>query len=202
MPPEIAHPIPGCIGGVMRMQNVNTGQTVINTYHWHSTSLTVPTAAVDAAAAFMATQLWPIVRGSLTSGTKLVDCTAKDESIVPGYTATNNSNSGQVGTSGTNPLPANTALAVSWRTAVGGRSGRGRDFYGPFDEAGVTNDTINSGLVASLFQIGAYLLGNNPYSGFKFAVRSLTDAIARDVTGFVIETTIDTMKKRLLNHGI
>jgi len=199
---EIAHPIPGCIGGVMRMQNVATGQTIINTYHWHSTSLTVPPAAVDATAAFMATQLWPVVRACLTSFTHLVDCTARDESIVPGYVATNTANAGQGGTLGTNPLPANTALAVSWRTAVGGRTGRGRDFYGPFDETQVGNDTINGSLLPVLFQIGAYLLGNNPASGFRFAVRSLKDAVARDVTGFIIETTIDTMKKRLLNHGI
>lgn len=202
MATEIPRPVPGCIGLVMRMQNLDTGQTVINTYHWHSTTLIVPAAAVDAVAAFGATQLWPIVRQCLTTKTALVDCTARDESAVPGYTHTDNSNAGQTGAQIGAPLPANVALAVSWRTSSGGRSGRGRDFYGPFQEADVTDDTIGSSLVARLFQIGAFLLGNKPYSGFNFAVRSLVHQFATDVTGFVIETTIDTMKKRLLHHGI
>lgn len=193
-------PIPHGIEGVMHMLDTTTGQEIVNVYHWIADPGPSSTQ-VDDTALYLATTLWTVVRACLPAAVQLVECTARDISITGGYSKTDNTNSGQLGTFGGTKAPGNTALAVSWRTIATGRRNRGRNYYGPMTTNGIINDRAQSGLVAALFQVGAALLGTPPEANMSFAIRSVSDGVMKLVSAFVIDTIADSMRRRLLNRG-
>jgi len=184
----------------MHMLDTTTGQNIVNVYHWVASG-GVSDTKVDLTAAYLATTLWNTVRAALPPTVQLVDCFARDISIVNGYSKTDTTNSGQAGTMGGNKLPGNSAVAVSWRSIASGRRNRGRNYYSPLTSAGVVNDRLQTVLVSALLQIGAALLGTPPDPSMRFAVRSLADGVMKIVTAFVIDTVADSMRRRLLNRG-
>lgn len=195
-------PIMGGIEAAMHMINTATGQQVVNVYHfWHPGPGGVSNTDVDDTANYLATSLWGVVRAALPSVIQLVDCQARNIEVIGGYAKTSTTNSGQPGTFGGQVAPGNSAIALSWRTPSTGRRERGRNYYGPLTATGYANDRITTGLSAALFQVGAMLIGTPPNGNLVFAVRSLRDAAMKQVTAAVLDTVVDSMRRRLLNRG-
>jgi hypothetical protein len=195
-------PIPGGIEGTMRLTNNVTGQHYVNVYHFLDTRVGgVINSDVDDIANFLATTLWGVVRATITSNIKLLECTARDISDVGGYSKTNTTNTGQAGTLGNNEAPGNVAISLSWRTAGTGRRNRGRSYYSGLDEGHVGGDRIDTTVQAALFQIGAALLGAVVSGQSYFAVRSIADIAMKVVTAFVVDTALDSQRNRLVNRG-
>lgn len=195
-------PIPGGVEGVLKVVNSTTGQRYVNVYHFLNYRVGgISHGDVDATANFLATTLWAAMRVCLTQNVKLLECTARDISVVSGYEKTDTTNTGQAGTIASDQLPGNAAIAVSWRTSGTGRRNRGRSYYSGLPEADVSGDRIDGTLLAALFQVGAALVGSNINGQEFFAVRSIKDIAMKVVTGFVQDTVMDSMRTRLLNRG-
>lgn len=195
-------PIPGGIEGVIKLVNSTTGQRYVNVYHFFDYRVGGPNAAdVDAAANWLSTVLWPVYRPVVTANIKLLECTARNISVVSGYEKTDTTNTGQAGTASGDALPGNAACAISWRTSGTGRRNRGRSYVSGLSEEHVGGDRIDTVLLAAMFQIGAALIGSNINSEMYFAVRSIADVAMKVVTGFVQDTVMDSMRTRLLNRG-
>lgn len=82
-----------------------------------------------------------------------------------------------VGTAVTGPIPAQNAIVVSWRTALAGRSFRGRTYLAGFDKTAM--DDNNHGLTSA----NQTVIGN--------AARALVDGLATDTTNLVIWSRLD-----------
>lgn len=195
-------PISGGIEGTVKMIHTATGQEIANVYHFSRIGPpgVLPTD-VDVVANYLATTLWTQTKACVPNIVQLVECNARDISVIGGYSKTDTTNSGQTGTFLGSAAPGNTAIALSWRTSASGRRERGRNYYGPLAVGSVTNDRITTPLVSALFQVGATLIGNPPAANIKFAIRSLADAAMKIVTAAVIDTVADSMRRRLLNRG-
>lgn len=76
-----------------------------------------------------------------------------------------------VGSSGGEPLPANAALVVTWRTALAGRSFRGRTYLGPSTETVNSSGVAASGTVNTISTAANALITNiDAIAGMNFGV--------------------------------
>lgn len=195
-------PIPGGVEGVIKLVNSTTGQRYVNVFHFYNYRPGGPSHAdIDATANWLATTLFTVYKPCLCSNIKLLECTARDISVVSGYEKTDTTNTGVAGTASGDTLPGNSACAISWRTSGTGRRNRGRSYISGLSESNVGGDRIDTTLLANMFQIGAALIGSNINSQEYFAVRSIKDVLMKIVTGFVQDTVMDSMRTRLLNRG-
>lgn len=97
--------------------------------------------------------------------------------------------------------PGNVAYAVSWRTGQGGRSFRGRTFLGNLAETDVSGDSIVPGLLTLVLQFAAEALVSRVAGKFDFAVGSRHLGGSTKVLSYVLEPTIDSMRRRLAGRG-
>lgn len=107
-----------------------------------------------------------------------------------------------VGTATGIPFPNNVALAVSLKTGLSGRRNRGRVFMG-----GLTDNQADGSIATGAFQtqlttLFTALVLQVFTGGFDLAIASYKDAAAKVVTSFVIDTIMDSMRRRLPGRGI
>jgi len=98
-------------------------------------------------------------------------------------------------------LPNNVAIAVSWRTGLTGRRNRGRTFIGGLMSNAISGDTTQSAFAVSLANLAAALISQTFTGGFDFGVTSYKDVATKIITGFVLETILDSMRTRLPTRG-
>lgn len=103
------------------------------------------------------------------------------------------------GTSAANRLPAEVALAVSWRTGLAGPAFRGRTYMGPFTVAAISSGGLINAVTAQGFQdagnglIAALdALAFNPF----LTVWRRSAQAGQIVTGCVVDTEPDTQRRR------
>lgn len=114
-----------------------------------------------------------------------------------------------VGTSATATLPNNVAFVVTKRTALRGRSYRGRIYVAGLTEGAVTGSVVAASVVT------AYLNAYNLIKSFSTAGAAWTmqvvsrhqggvpliNGIATDVTGFTSDGVVDSQRRRLPGRG-
>lgn len=102
------------------------------------------------------------------------------------------------GISGGDPLPASIALVVSLRTALRGRSYRGRVYTGPHIESdnSVAGAPSAALLTAESLQWTAHLTALVA-TGVSLVVASYLHATAQDVTSVSVDSRWDTQRRRL-----
>jgi len=115
------------------------------------------------------------------------------------------------GTAAGTPAPLNVTCVASFRTANRGRSARGRFYLYGLSESDTNNDgvTIGSGLQTALSVLFANLNSFVSGDGFSHVVVSKQlDGVARSagyaqaVTSYIIDTNLDSQRRRLAGRGI
>jgi len=192
------HAIPLC--AKLEIIGQADGQQVVNILHYKYTA-PAPTAAslltwIAAWRTAHETQ-WLACH---SSGYTLLAYIATDIATVAGATATVNV-AATVGTIASALQPNNVALAISWRTGASGRTNRGRTYMGGLPLNGVVNDAVVGSLVTALTNLAGALISQTFTGGFDFAVGSFKDSLAKIITGFILETITDSMRRRLPTRG-
>ena len=103
------------------------------------------------------------------------------------------------------PVPLNVALCITLRTAVGGRSGRGRTYLTGMSEGEVSARTFNTTYATNLLVMFNQMLDVFRLGGYELAVLSRQSngvlrpaGLARVVTvGVLTDHRIDTQRRRL-----
>jgi len=102
------------------------------------------------------------------------------------------------GISAGDELPANVALVITLRTALRGRSHRGRVYQAPFVEG--ENTSLGNPLSATVANIQTQwngLLTNLAGTGVSLVVASYKLVTATDVASITVDTRWDTQRRRL-----
>lgn len=197
------HFIPGWIQ--LRVRLADAGGDIINTFSYSPPVPTTRYSGVQLAAlaggfaAMLLSSLQPL----LGAGVKFVDVVANDLTDALGEQGTFTWPSGTVGTSTGEQLPANVALASTWRTKFRGQRYRGRSFWGGFTEAATSGDNMTSAFMVAL----AILISNiQNFVGpvgvpVHMIVASRIHQLITPVVQSVVTSIVDTMKKRLTTHG-
>jgi hypothetical protein len=114
----------------------------------------------------------------------------------------------QSGTTAGEALPANAALVTTWRTALAGRSFRGRTYLGPSQET-MNNGGIPNGATVATIQTAAgnLITAIDAVAGLSFGVFSLRRtlppfsltpfAATQPITSAVVRSKWNTQRRRL-----
>lgn len=115
----------------------------------------------------------------------------------------------QAGSAAFNVMPSNVTVAISFRTALRGRSNRGRAYWIGMVDENVVGDSINSGFQAALIAAWGELLGT-PFitNGETLVIVSRcharawrTTAQVTPVQSILVDPTIDSQRRRLAGRG-
>lgn len=193
-------PIAYGIEVTLNMQN-STGQEIVNVFHFKSGSINPSNADVINAGQFVAVDVWGKLRECLSGNVTALSTTARDISVLNGYSITTFISTNTHGTRGGTALPANSAIALSWRGSKSGRRNRGRTYVGVLADSDASGDIITNGLVDALILLATTLITGPSAGGIQFAVRSLADAAVHVITGYVVDTVLDSMRRRLTGRG-
>jgi hypothetical protein len=106
-------------------------------------------------------------------------------------------------------LPNNVALAIKWLTGQRGRSYRGRTFYMPIPSGFVSGNTVNSSglsIIHDIFEALFALSGTEGLPEMVVASRyhnkaPRTTGVSTLITGFGINSTVDSQRRRLPGRG-
>lgn len=104
--------------------------------------------------------------------------------------------------------PNNVAIVVTHLTGLIGRSNRGRTFYAGINASDVTDNFISSTRQTALLSAETTLLSSVSSAGMRRVVVSYfsgglprTSAQVRQITGFKMNTRVDTQRRRLPGTG-
>lgn len=183
------------------INGVSDAQAIVNVLHYKYTGVSVTTASLDAfITAWRAAHLaqWLAVHGS---GYVLQSFVATDISTLTGQTAAQTLVTGNVGTGGSPNVPNNVALALSWRTANVGRTNRGRTYLGGLPVGHIVQDSPDSTLISAVATLMAALISQTFTGGYDFSVTSVKEALSKVITAAVLDTILDSMRRRLPGRG-
>jgi len=108
------------------------------------------------------------------------------------------------------PLPNSTALAVSLRSGLTGRSARGRWFWLGFTEDQIAGNVVNAGVATSIVAAMDNLLSTiTGLSAFPAIVSYIANGVPRPGgpvkffinDALVVDTIVDTQRRRLPGRG-
>ena len=99
-------------------------------------------------------------------------------------------------------LPGNVAFCVSLRTALAGRTTRGRKFFAGMDETLVTGNVLDSDAIGTLVSetnalINALIDNNTPLSIFSKTALTLVPV----TTATAVDNVVDSQRRRLTGRG-
>jgi hypothetical protein len=103
------------------------------------------------------------------------------------------------GTGGPNGTPPQVALVASWRTALAGRSFRGRSYLGPLS-SGVLNTnggSFTSGTTTLVTTAGGTLITGSITASMRIQVYSRTKNVASPIVGVTVNAIPDTQRRRV-----
>jgi hypothetical protein len=106
------------------------------------------------------------------------------------------------------PEPNNVTAVISWRTALRGRSYRGRTYIPGLSSDQVDGNSLVSGFVTSLQAAGNALITAIPTSEHRLVVCSKFSnnapreyGITTDIVSCRVDTYVDSMRRRLAGRG-
>jgi len=128
---------------------------------------------------------------------------AVDLSAPGGSTGSYTISSGGQGTRSGDPMPANVANVISWRTGRSGRSYRGRTYmFGMEDTDAFGSYFVTTYLTTlGLFALALLLYDGGPTLAVYTVVASETLAVLTPKTGYVINDVVDSQRRRLPGRG-
>jgi len=149
------------------------------------------------------TALGPSLKGASAGNVIFQSVTAVDLGQDPNLVGVYTIPAGQVGTLAGDPLPANSASVLSWKTPYADRKRRGRTYWYGNTEAQMTGSTISSVYVLALTAIGTALMAftNSGGIGVEFAVFSRVGNFITRINNFVIDNIADSQRRRLPQRG-
>lgn len=99
-------------------------------------------------------------------------------------------------------LPGNVSFCISLRTALAGRSTRGRKYIVGLPETAVTGNTYDADHIAAHLVAFANLLDALSFVGAPLAVFSKTiPALTTVVTAVAVDNVVDSQRRRLTGRG-
>lgn len=99
-------------------------------------------------------------------------------------------------------LPGNVAFCVSLRTALSGRSTRGRKYFAGLGEGDVVGNEYDGGRVATLLTGVSDLIDNLVTNGTPLAVFSRTiPALTQVQAATAVDNVVDSQRRRLTGRG-
>jgi len=142
-------------------------------------------------------------RFAASSSLALFEIIATDISVEGGAQNTQPVSPAVAGTQAGPVSPGNVTSTLSWRTALTGRSRRGRTFWPGFRDD-MTNDdgTIATFQMALLAAAGANLLFGYTVPGQTLAVASKVLGLSTPILRVVTENIADSQRRRLPKRGI
>lgn len=189
-------PVPGAASLVVRGTNSN-GKPLNNVFHF-SLTVTLTQAVADIYSGIMAGYYGNIM-GATIDTVQYDDCVVTDLRTdgAPQFVST--SGFPLVGLDSGDELPEQLAALISWNTAFRGRSGRGRTYFGGFDEADNTAGQVDTGLLASLASFAGDLMADAPAWGIVSRYHGgarRVNGLFQPITGFHIGTIWATQRRR------
>lgn len=147
------------------------------------------------------------LKSLIYSSTSLKSIIATDQTVQGGPQAITTYN--EAGTASGGLIPVGTPLVVSLRTALRGRSYRGRVYVSGLSSTFLTDAAnISSGYAASFGSAFLTLLSSLATAGFDIVVASkqhngavTSPAATNPVIAFVVDTFLDSQRRRLAGRG-
>lgn len=175
----------------------------VNVFHLTNGIVTWPLSVADTAVALddFATAFGTNILPLLATQQKVDQITATDVSVANGSQVTITSSG--AGGIAQEPLPAQVAAVISWRTQQSGRRRRGRTFL-PGIPSGAQDPNDNR-LFTSTFcddmaaAAGDFILDLFTANDWLMGVRSIADDVTREVLTATVDNRIDTQMRR--NNG-
>jgi hypothetical protein len=195
--------IPGWVQIRHRMRGPNGD--IINTFS--ATPLTAGRrftgAELTQIAANFASIFQPLLAPLFGVAVQFIDVVANDLGDEFGESGSFTYPSNTQGTSTGEQLPANVAIASTWRTKFRGRAYRGRNFWGGFTEAATNGDLLTAAFQAALTSvINVWLSYRGPTTaGIQPVVASRVKQKLNPITAAVLTYVIDSQRRRLTGHG-
>lgn len=148
------------------------------------------------------------LKPQLATSTSLTSIVASDQSVEGGnqYQATVN----EAATGSGSAVPLNACVVISGRTAKRGRSYRGRSYLSGLRDAilGVSMNAISSAFASTLAGGFASLASTLDGHGLDHVIASkqhngapVNPAETNEVTAYVVDTNIDSQRRRLTGRG-
>lgn len=198
-------PIPQSVR--VAMEFTKNGQLVVNVYH-----VRFPTAIINVnltAVAQLFVDWWTNdLRSTQNQSLRLERVTVTDWSQPNGSQAVVNAPANSVGTLTGAQAPNNVAIVVSHRTLRTGRSFRGRTYLAGLGASDVADDNISTARAAAIVSAYANLVFRLTTLGGVLVVASFrtngqprTVGVVTDISTFVVNTRVDTQRRRLPTEG-
>lgn len=144
------------------------------------------------------------IKQSMLPGVNFREITARDMDTEAGALGSYSIPQPQPGIrTGTDLMPANVALVISWRTGIAGRKYRGRTYWYGGGDADAAGSLPNSGWGTSVATV-AGLIGTFVNSGGVAVVLAVASRVlnaSTPVNAFVIDAVLDSQRKRLPLRG-
>lgn len=140
----------------------------------------------------------------LTNVTQFDEAIARDMSAESGVMVSRFINPPIQGGVNLDPVPANSSLGVRRKSALAGRTNRGRVSLPPFPEDRTRGDTIVPLQASLVSAFGAALMTALPRSGggvFRPSTPNWRDGFSNAIASVVFDVILDSMKTRLTGHG-
>lgn len=183
------------------------GQLVVNVYYLE-TEVAVTSVNLAALASIFVDWWTTNMRQNFTTSMALERIVVTDVSVANGLQEAQSVAPVIPGTAATAPAPNSVAVVVSHRTGYSGRSFRGRTYLAGFSASEVADNYISAALAANIVSDMLSLRSALFLAGHKLSVASFrangvprSVAVLTNVTSFVINTRIDTQRRRLPGVG-
>jgi hypothetical protein len=183
---------------VVRIQSPVLGGVGTNTWHLRSDSLDPLDPEGPPEVAGIIQTFYGGIRGLLPNSTTVSqDGTVQGVQAAEGQTQ-NVTPWSYTGTGGPPSLPPALAIVVGWKSASGGRSGRGRTFLGPFSpDAAQDNGTIaDSALQTIRDQANLVVTSSTGNGNGAVGIYSPQDGILRDITAAAVRDQFAVLRSR------
>jgi hypothetical protein len=187
-------------------KGIQNGIPINNVFHVDTGGAVTPEILDDVLNVFVTwvdANWMALLHGSYT----LPQIVATDISVEDGTQAEANFFPAKVGAGAGSPMAANAAMVASWRTALTGRSFRGRTYIGGLAN-GVLQDAQNvtATFAGDAAELLITLLDVLETAGFKLGILSrVANGVARavaiitEVIGLVVDTKVDSQRRRTAN---
>lgn len=195
--------INGWLYGVLRMSA--QGNVFENTFSLQTTTGLHPSGAQLAA---LAADWWtvngPSIQSYMSSNVTFLSVTIRDLNDSSGAEGTFTIPVNTFGSVGSDAVPYNAAAVISWRSAFVGRRGRGRWYATGIAEAQVSGNTLSATLQTLLLAAGVVI---NSYTGTGDipatpVIASRVAHLLYDITAVVVDSFVDSQRRRLTGRGI
>jgi hypothetical protein len=179
---------------------LRNGVTYANVFCFRTSAEPTNAQVIDAAQQ-MYLHVLPVLRRVANTATVFTDAVARNMDPRGTFEYTQPFTSNNVGTLNGNPTSGNVAKAIKWVTDLGGRSGTGHNYLGPFTQADISEDYLNSGVMLLLAAVGNVLAGYTSPAGDTFAVGTRKLGGSTPIVGYILTNLVNDIGRRLIGRG-